>query len=467
MDLQKLKIDRGPARPRRRGGLSGWLIPLLLLAGAGWIFRAPLVRSLDRLRLPLVEVAQAQKADALAAGAISGTAANGYIVARSRAALSADAPGRIVEIRVEEGSVVKKGEIVARLYSEEFEASLRNAEAEVDLARAGIVSAEARLAEVRREVPVLEALVSAAKARLERAAAGGELADRELKRIEELEAKDVQSASQLDRARTTARQAQSDREAERAYLLAARGSLESGRAAIVTNEAVLAEARAQVPVSEARRDQAQAILDKTFVRAPFDGVVVLKDAEVGEVVSPNSLGSNSRGSVVTMVDFASLEVQVELPETSIRAVRVGAPVRIFLDAYPDQPYTGSVRRIWPTANRQKATIEVRVTFESPDEHLRPEMGVRVVFRDSQEDVDDPTLVQPSRGIILPEACLVREGGSSGLFVLERDVASWRAVDVAERRGGRVNVLTGVEPGEWVVLNPPSDLSDGDRVRYER
>ncbi len=467
LDLEKLKIDRGPTRPRRRGGPPGWLILLLLLAGAGWIFRTPLGRSVDRLRLPLVEVALAQKADALSAGAISGGAANGYIVARSRAALSADAPGRVVEIRVEEGSVVKKGEIVARLYSKEFEADLRNAEAEVVLARAGVVSAEARLVQVQRNVPVLEASVSAAEARLERATAGVELAERELKRIEELEAKDVQSASQLDQARTTARQARADREAERANLLAARGSLEGGRAAIVTNEATLAEARTQVPVSEARRDRAQAILDKTFVRAPFDGVVVLKDAEVGEVVSPNSLGSNSRGSVATMVDFASLEVQVELPEDRISAVLVDSPARIFLDAYPDQPYQGQVQRIWPTANRQKATIEIRIGFEKPDERLRPEMGVRVVFGASQEDADGTPVLGPPRGVLVPQTCIARQDGRSGVFVIERDVARWREVEVGEHNGARVILLAGVEPGELVALSPPSDLGDGDRVRYER
>ena len=471
MDLQKLKIDRSRAQPRRRrGGKLAWLVPLALLAGAAWVFRTPLGRALDRLRLPLVEVALAQEVDALSAAAVSGTAANGYVVARNRAALSADAPGRIVALFVEEGSVVEKGEVVARLYYEELEAALRSFEAQVLAAEASVVSAAARLAQVERNVPVLEARVTAAEARLKRAAAGVELAGRELERVRELEAKDVQSERALDQAETAARQGEADHGAARADLTAARASLEQGRASVDTEEAVLAEARAQVPATRALCDQAAAALDKTYVRAPFDGVVVLKDAEVGEVVSPNSQGSSSRGSVATMVDFASLEVQVELPETSIAAVSVGAPARVFLDAYPAAPYEGRVQRIWPTANRQKATIEVRVGFDSPDERLRPEMGVRVVFHpgagSAPQGEQDPQAAA-LRGVLVPEAAVVREEGRAGVFVLERDVARWRPVQLGPRRGGRANIASGVQPGELVVLSPPPDLDDGDRVRYER
>jgi RND family efflux transporter MFP subunit len=224
----------------------------------------------------------------------------------------------------------------------------------------------------------------------------------------------------------------------------------------------VAEGAARVTVTEARRDQAAATLDKTIVRAPFDGVVVLKDAEVGEVVSPNSQGAQSRGSVATMVDFQSLEVQVELPETSLAAVAVGAPASIFLDAWPGEAYAGRVLRIWPTANRQKASIEVRVGFDAIDQRLRPEMGARVVFTREGASATEPA--GPAEGsLLVPTSALVRSDGAHGAFVLERNTVRFRALTLGEERGGKVLVEAGLEDGELIVLAPPPSLADGERV----
>src|SRR5262249_57017755 len=182
------------------------------------------------------------------------------------------------------------------------------------------------------------------------------------------------------------------------------------------------EAAARLEGTKAARDQAQATLDKTEVRAPFDGIVVLKDAEVGEVVSPNVQGgSNARGSVVTMVDFASLEVQAEVPETNLPAVVVGRSARIYLDAFPDKLYRGRVDRIWPTANRTKATVEVRVAFLDRDDKLRPEMGVRVVFEEEGAKMPESSAPADARPVMLvPLDAVVKVGGERGVFVLERD-----------------------------------------------
>jgi RND family efflux transporter MFP subunit len=224
------------------------------------------------------------------------------------------------------------------------------------------------------------------------------------------------------------------------------------------------EVRAQEAVLAAQRDQAKATLDKTEVRAPFDGIVVLKDAEVGEVVSPNSQGGNSRGSVATMVDFASLEVQVEMPERSIAAVADGAKARIFLDAFPGEGYDGAVTRIWPTANRSKATIEVRVRFVAPDERLRPEMGARVVFvGDGAPGVAKGEL---PKGVFVPASAVVRIDGKSGLFRLDRDVARFVEATFGEVQGGRALATAGVAAGERVIAAPSPGLADGDRVRVK-
>jgi RND family efflux transporter MFP subunit len=221
--------------------------------------------------------------------------------------------------------------------------------------------------------------------------------------------------------------------------------------------------KAQEEGAKAGLARAEATLDKTIVRAPFDGVVVLKDAEVGEVVSPNSQGgSNARGSVVTMVDFASLEVQADVPETSLNAVRKGGRARIFLDAFPEDSYEGTVDRIWPTADRQTGTVEVRVVFDEPDGKLRPEMGVRVVFL-SEDQPAEPEAAAPA-GPLVPETATVRDGTRTGVFVLERDVARFREVRIGARRGGRIAVDSGLTPGERIIDRPPPTLNDGDRVR---
>jgi RND family efflux transporter MFP subunit len=266
---------------------------------------------------------------------------------------------------------------------------------------------------------------------------------------------------ETDDARTELDRAVAARNAEEALLVASRGRVAEGEAEIRVVEARLAEAAATTQSRAAARDEAQAILGKTEVRAPFDGIVVLKDAEVGEVVSPNAQGGNSRGAVVTMVDFASLEAQVEMPERSLGGIAKGRRARVFLDAYPEHGYEGFVDRIWPTANRQKGTVELRVRLESPDDRLRPEMGVRVVFLDETA----PAAEAPGEPVVLvPESAIVRGEGGAGVFLLERDVARWRAVEPGDRRGSRVVIREGLRGGERLVDAPPADLKDGARVR---
>jgi RND family efflux transporter MFP subunit len=233
-------------------------------------------------------------------------------------------------------------------------------------------------------------------------------------------------------------------------------------------------AEARVLVAGAARDQAAATLDKTFVRAPFSGIVVLKDAEVGEVVSPNSQsGGSARGAVCTMVDFDSLEVQAEVQETSLSQVKLGAAAHIYLDAYPEQLYRGQVDRIWPTANRQKATVEVRIRFLARDQKLRPEMGVRVVFvadkspGNRQPDDQIPQQVAKEPQVLIPDGAVVEISGKTGAFVLERDVVRFQVIAVGERRAGRTHVQQGLRPGQHIVLDPPASLQDGARVRVQK
>ena len=474
MDLQPLQIDRGKERaPARRsrgsatasaGRWIGRIAVLAVLALALVLFRRPLLEAVDRLRLPEVRVIQVVAASPLSAGAVQGTAANGYIVARTRAALSADTPGRIVEMNVTEGQVVKRGFVVARLFADEYRALFERAEADLALAQKAVGSAVAARELAKGTRAHAEARAQAAAADVRDAQAALDWAALELKRAQELLADGITSQGQVDERLAQRDRAQARLESLQASQTVAQVEQRSAELEVALAESRLAEAEALVVVKGAERDQARATLDKTEVRAPFDGVVVLKDAEVGEVVSPNAVGSQSRGSVATMVDFATLEVQVEVPETNLAAVVVGAPARIFLDAYPEHAYAGEVLRIWPTANRQKATVEVRVGFADPDERLRPEMGARVVFTAATQEAAPGDSPPAAPVMLLPMSAVVTIEGQPHVFVLERDVARQRAVVLGGERAGRAIVERGLESGERVVDAPPDSLRDGDRVR---
>lgn len=469
MDLQPLKIDRGEtarvSRPRRPRWI-GPLVALALLAGLVWVFHRPVLALVDRFRLPEVSVMRVVKTSAATAASASGTSANGYVVAKTRAALSADTPGRIVQMNVEEGSVVKKGDVVARLYSEEYAAFLRRAEADLALAEAGLERSAAERKVAENELSRLLSLRGAAEADLTGIEADLALAGIEAQRAAKLLEDGVGSIERRDATKSRL-------ESMTAQVTAARSRLESAAKAILWAESQIAvavvaekEARARVDAMKASREHAQATLEKTEVRAPFDGIVVLKDAEVGEVVSPNVQGgSSARGSVVTMVDFDSLEVQAEVPETSLAAVVIGRGASIYLDAFPERSYPGRVDRIWPTANRTKATVEVRVAFLERDERLRPEMGVRVVFdrEGAQEPASlDAAVAEPV--VLIPAGAIVKLGGESGVFVLERDRVSFRKISLGAERASRRVVSSGLSEGETIVLSPPDSLEDGDRVR---
>ncbi|HET6162146.1 MAG TPA: efflux RND transporter periplasmic adaptor subunit [Planctomycetota bacterium] len=472
MDLSRLTIERTTPPSAGRGARRrrpAWIVPVVVVAvlgGAGFLFRTPLLAGLDRFTLPEVEVAIAVKSSPLSAGAIEGTAANGYVVADRRAALSADTPGRIVELNVREGSFVKKGEVVARLYADEYKAALARALAEVAAQKTTVLRAGSDLVVAQSNAATLQTTITAAQANVDTAEATFKQATQKLERAQKMVEDKVENQQALDDARAEHDRAVGAKKNAEALLATAQASAVESQNRVASAQAVVDEAQAQLPAFEAARDLAQATLDKTEVRAPFTGIVVLKDAEVGEVVSPNAQGAQSRGSVATMVDFESLQVQVEMPERNIGAVEVGAPVKIFLDALPDQPYSGKVERVWPTANRTKATIEVRASFEKLDERLRPEMGVRVVFLPKGGGGKAAASVPFAEGVFVPASCVVRDGGTAAVFVVERGVVHKVALTLGEPKNERYLVEKGLAGGEQLVVKPPARLEDGDHVRVK-
>lgn len=467
LDLESLKIERRPrAKARRKNPWPLRAVLVLVVAAAVWVFWTPVRSFVDRINLPEVRTILVTEATPASVAAVRGTAANGYVVAARRAALSSDVPGRIVELSVREGSVVKKGDIVARLYSDEYRAALERAAADLAVAEASVARATAVVAERGADEAQARNAEGAAKARADEAAAEVAFAIGEHERARDLLGSGIGSQREVDRTK-------SDLDARKARHASAVADLAT--AGLLTTAAMkrLEVAKKDVAVAEAQRDaaaathrQADATLQKTDVLAPFDGVVVLKDAEVGEVVSPNAQGgSNARGAVCTMVDFDSLEIQAEVPETSLGSVELGAPADVFLDAWPDDMLTGTVDRIWPTADRSKATVEVRIMIdEGQRDRLRPEYGARIVFRAGQAGGPVEASVSTGKRIVVPEAAIVEIEGSPTAFVLERDTVRATTVTVGERKNGRATIEAGLRPGQRIVAAPPPSLRDNDRVR---
>lgn len=468
MDLKDLKIERQPKQKRRSS--NPWPLRLgilAVLAGAGWLVWPMASKFFDQVRLPQVRTFLVKEAAPAAAAAVSGTAANGYVVAARRAALSSDVPGRIVELNVTEGSIVKKGDIVARLFSAEYRAAWQQSEANLAVANAGVTRAVANFAVANAAITEARSSLLAATALRDEGKTQRDYLAQERTRVAQLTTTGIEGIR---------RQQQADRDfaAATARLASLVAGMDSSSARVETSvqrakvaAAEVAVAKSQTDAAKAGRDQARATLDKTDVRAPFDGIVVLKDAEVGEVVSPNVQGGgNARGAVCTMVDFDSLEVQANVPESALSSVTAGAAADIFLEAFPDDRYAGIVDRIWPTADRQKGTVEVRVRFTQRDDRLRPEMGVRVVFRAG--DAPEPTAQSgiAARSIIIPVEALVQIAGKTGTFLVERDTVRFMEVKTGDRKSGRVAIDAGLRANQTIVVNPPTSLQDGDRIRIE-
>ena len=460
-DISALKIDR-TSPSEKKGVLSSRVLALVGVLVVFQFVLRPGFSKLMELTTPSVEVAVVAVRNPSTRASLTGIASNGYVVARTRAALSADAPGRLVEMNVVEGSYVREGDVVARLYYAEHEAALSRAEAGLELSLATLARSEVSLSMSETAVTRADSELRAAQAGREAAIATERLATSELERAKRLVEQGVERVQVRDRAEQEFAATTAERDRSEALVQSAIALVEEALGSVSSAEAAVREAAARKKVSEAEVEAAMATLQKTYVRAPFDGVVIQKEAEVGEVVSPNSQGGRARGSVVTMVDLSTLEVQAEVPETSMSAVSVGGIAQVFLDAWPTETYEVRVDRIWPVADRQKATIEVRAAFLAPDDRLRPEMGLRIVFMGEGSEVDEESSGAPL--ITVPESAVVERDGSQGVFLITEDRVSFREIQSGEGPPGSLSVQEGLDGGEKIVLKPQEDLSDGDDVR---
>jgi RND family efflux transporter MFP subunit len=399
--LKELRIDRDVPEDGSSSRLRLWLAvgaAAAVLAGLAFWF-------LGREKPIEVTVATARALPATSAGT-SVLDATGYVTARRQATVSAKITGKVQDIRIEEGQHVEAGDILA---------TLDDSEARVD-------------ADLRR------AQVAAARAQLDEARATSANADREYKRQQDMAERKLTSVSALDAART------------QSEALAARVSSQTS----------------SVKVAEEALQAAQVQLGNTIVRAPFGGVVTVKAAQPGEMISPISAGGGSiRTGIGTIVDMDSLEIQVDVSEAYINRVQPNQKVEAVLNAYPDWRIPASVIAIVPTADRSKATVKVRIALGVKDPRIVPEMGVRVAFLESRESASNAHA--PPRGVLVPAEAIRQDGGKDVVYVVKDGRAERRAVSLGGTLGESREVQAGVSSGDAVVLEAPTNLKDGDAV----
>lgn len=400
-DLSPLKIDD---RARNSGGGRRWLRWFAAALGVVLLVSA-LVLAVQR-KTPMVEVAVARTTGANDRVALLN--ASGYVTPRRRATVAAKITARVTRMNAEEGMRVQQGQVLALLDDSDARVRLNSAIADRDATYATLADLEVNLAN----------------------------ADRELGRTQSLKTGGVTSQQALDLARTAA---------------------DSYRARIVL-------AREQIRAADARIKVAQQDLDNCTVRSPYNGIVVSKDAQVGEMVSPISAGGGfTRTGIATVVDMDSNEIEVDVNESYIARVLPGQPVTATLDAYPDWKIPCKVRTVIPTADRQKATVKVRISFDKLDPRILPDMGVKVAFLS-----DEPAAKQSAAGqVVVPKSAVRDEGGQQAVFIYKDGRVERRAIRAGGTRGEDQVVLAGVSDGDQVVVRGADGLKDGSRVGIKK
>jgi RND family efflux transporter MFP subunit len=340
--------------------------------------------------------------------------ANGYVVARTKAAVSAKIPGRLAMLNVSEGSRVQKGDIIARLDNADYAAAVGQAEAQV-------ASAKATLIETRSDRDQLQ---------------------REFVRVRDIHTQNpnLVSNQEVENADSKARQADARVEAQQARVEAAAAALRV----------------------------AQASLENTYIRAPFSGTVLRKEAEVGEVVAPSVGGGLTRGAVVTMADLATLEVEVDVNEAYIGRIQGAQQARITLDAYPDTAFRGTVRQVVPTADRQRATVQVKVTIVDRDPRILTEMGAKVEFLQSPRAASSSTAQPAERPrIIVPSEAVRSDNGRDVVWVVRDGRLQKRDVDAGPVSGNFREIRSGLSGGEQLLVAGVETPREGQRVKLSQ
>lgn len=397
-NVADLSIDDESRGAGRVGGRLFWLIAFVAVVVAVAVALA------TRGGSGALEVTTATARPAAPEATATILNASGYVEPRRKATVAAKITGRVVEVLLDEGMAVAAGQILARLDDADARRQAEAFRADRGVARAALDEIEVNLAD----------------------------AERRLRRTRELHGDGVASVQDLDTANAVA-------DALRAQLMVARRSLDA------------ADARLAVALQD---------LENYTIRAPFAGIAVSKDAQPGEMVSPVSAGGGfTRTGISTIVDMSSLEIEVDVNESSISKVAPGQPATAVLDAYPGWRIPATVRTVIPTADRQKATVKVRLSFDELDPRILPDMGVKVAFLESKTE----NATTPAAQSVVPRGAIQRDRDRTTVFVVNGETVERRAVTLGRELGGDVEIAAGVLAGAIVVVDPPADLTDGGRV----
>ena len=394
--LDQLRIEREPEVESKP---NRWplliFITVALAAAAYWFFLKPPAA---------IEVSTALAREISSQTASTVLNASGYVTARRQATVSSKFTGKVIEVLIEEGMQVETGQVLARLDDSNVATGYALAEAQVR-------SAETSLKETRALLVEAEAIY---------------------KRTRNLVDRQLASEAEMDRAR------------------AGSGSL----------AAQLESKQADVTVAEKQLDVYRQQLEDTIIRAPFTGIVVAKNAQPGEMISPISAGGGfTRTGIGTIVDMESLEIEIDVNEAYINRVKPGQKIVATLDAYPDWSIPCHVIAIIPTADRQRATVEVRVGFDELDTRILPDMGVKVAF---QEEGGKTTTGRA--GVLIPQSAISESDDKQYVLLVNNGVVERRAIATAGERGKEMLVTAGLSGGDKVVINAPSSLEAGTRVK---
>jgi len=399
VSLDSLRIERGAAESRERR-------PWLMVAGAAVVVVIGIVIWLiARPSRANVRVAPAHAVRGEAQATVLN--ATGYVTARRQATVSSKFTGRVLDVYVEEGMRVMPGQVLARLDASTPERALRLAQAEATAAASALEETRVRISQAQLD----------------------------LQRASSLQKQQIQSKADLDRA----------------------------RADLNALQARLAAQQDQLAVSRRAVQVRQQDVEDAVIRAPFGGVVVSKNAQAGEMISPMSAGGGfTRTGIATIVDMDSLEIEVDVNEAYINRVNANQKVEAVLDAYPDWRIPSHVITVIPTADRQKATVKVRIAFDVKDPRILPDMGVKVAFLD-----DKPSKRANTNAVLVPSDAVRDEKGSQVVFLYRDGYLARRPVRVGELRGSEREILSGVAAGDQVLARYPEGLHDGQRVKLKQ
>jgi RND family efflux transporter MFP subunit len=397
-DISKLKIDKSARtfRTTQRKKLFYWVGAVLFVILLGFLY-------INGFLTPAIPVEVVSVSRVFPSQAISQLNASGYVVAQRKAAVASKITGRLVSLTVEEGSRVKEGQVIARLENEDAIAARDQAEANLKVARANLEGARAEFEEA--------ALT--------------------FNRDKQLIAKGVISKSQYD----------------------------TSEARFLRTQAAVAAAEAAVKASSAGLQGANVALEYSLIRAPFDAVVLTKNADIGDIVTPLGAAANAKASVVSIADLNSLQVETDVSETNLGLVKVGQPCEVQLDAIPDSRFRGILHTIVPTADRAKATVMVKVRFLDKDPRILPEMRAKVAFLSRPLNQEEQ---KPRTAVI--RSAIINYGDQKTVFLVQGDRAVKTPVTTGEQLGEMIEVLGGAKAGDRVVAKPPKRLKNGSKIK---